>query len=114
MKRRAMLILSRLPQNIHSDDKWLSAVRKAVDDLIKNDHIIVTSAGSIGWDYITWYAAKKKASLWIVFPPEGTNKLKHMSDDVVQNLQIPEKSATFFCRLFTNGYLNQQSWRLEI
>ena len=31
MKRRAMLMLSRLPRTTHSDDRWLYAVRKAVD-----------------------------------------------------------------------------------
>ncbi len=103
MKRRGMLIISRLPRTTHSEDKWLSAVRKAIDDLVKNDCVIVTSVGSVGWDYITWYAAKRRASLWIIFPPEGTDKLKQISDKVVQNLNINEKTATFFMPILSKA-----------
>ena len=35
MKRRAMLIISRLPRIVHAENEWLSAVRRAVDYSLK-------------------------------------------------------------------------------
>ena len=76
---------------------------KAVGYSIKNDCIIVTSVGSLGWNYITWYAAQQNASQWVVFPPGRIDKLKQVSDIAVQELGIRDKSATFFMPILNDS-----------
>ncbi len=93
--RRVVLLLSRLPKRTRADDKWLASVREAVEWAGKQNYTVVSSVGLIGWEYITWYAARRKIPVWIVLPPDRLSGTLEKIQSIISRLELDEKSSTF-------------------
>jgi len=91
---RCILIMSRVPHKLSGDEPWLAAVQKAVDHAWSNGWTIVSSVGNLGWDYITWCAAKAAARIWLVFPPMQGDDILAECNRCVEQLRLdPEKNS---------------------
>ena len=66
--QRCLILISRLPHKVSAEEPWLDAVRRAAAFAVENNWTIISSAGSLGWDYISWYAGRLGANVWIVLP----------------------------------------------
>jgi len=93
---RSILMLSRLPRGTRAEEAWLSAVRRAIDYLIDNRGTIITSVGTIGWDYTTWYASRQGAMLWVVLQPDRVGNLVGIAKEIEQHLDIDVNNTTYF------------------
>ncbi len=86
--------MSRVPRKLSADEPWLSAVQKAFDHAKSYNWAIVSSVGNLGWDFITWRAAKAATRLWLVFPPlQGDDILSECNRCVKQYQLDPEKCS---------------------
>lgn len=94
-RRRCVLLLSRLPKRSDAEEKWLHFVRKAVEWAGKQNYIVVSSVGMMGWEYVTWYAASRQIPIWVVLPPGRLSGTLGNIESIISRLELDETRTTF-------------------
>lgn len=99
---RSMLAISRLPRRTDSAEPWLDAVRRIIDRLTSEGNLLISSAGSLGWEYITWCAGKSGLDLWLVLPPASLSGFRKKVADIRYQLELNPGKVTFFMPVIEN------------
>lgn len=94
-RKRCVLLLSRLPKRVLAEDLWLHSVREAVEWAGKQNSIMVSSVGMIGWEYVTWYAACCEIPVWVVLPPDRLSGALPKIQSIISRLELDESRTTF-------------------
>jgi len=109
----SILVISRVPRKVNADEPWLSRVREAIKYTIENDWIIVSSVGNLGWDYITWYAARSGATVWLALPPQSVNELNQTCADLSRRLKLDVGRTSFLIPITLQKLLKTDNQQLR-
>ncbi len=103
-QKNAAVILSRLPIRWNSEDVWLSSVRQAIDKIKYESYSLVTTIGSSGWEYITWYAGKIGVPTIVVIPPSAPDLVPAIAEQAVHDLDLSRECTTFIAPLIERKF----------
>ncbi|NQU04465.1 MAG: hypothetical protein HQ568_00120 [Calditrichaeota bacterium] len=92
---RCLIPMSRSPRKLPAEDLWLSAVRNAVGYASDNGWTIVSSYGTIGWEYTSWYAARRNLPLWMVLPAKPIDKFSAECESLIDRFKLNLTLTTF-------------------
>jgi len=90
----AAVILSRLPLRWSAEDRWLASARDAVEKIKTEKRTIISSYGSSGWEYITWYAGRVGVPAVVIIPPTAPERLDFLVGKALHDLDIASDSVT--------------------
>jgi len=96
---RCLILMSRLPRKVSAEEPWLDSVRHAVTFVVENNWTVISSAGSLGWDYISWYAGRLGANVWIVLPPMTASEFTEECERLLIRLRLNKDRTSFLMPL---------------
>ncbi|MCF7809543.1 hypothetical protein K9N50_01005 [bacterium] len=99
---RCLIPMSRSPRKLPAEDSWLSAVRDAVGYAADNGWTVVSSYGTIGWEYTSWYAARRNIPLWMVLPTRSLEDFSAECESLIDRFALNLPLTTFIMPLI-NG-----------
>ncbi len=111
--RRSILMLSRLPKRVNSEDHWLNAIRATVKEAAALGEALVVGYGQVGWDYTAWYAAKLGMPIVVVLRPRSLEKMQKTIGLFLLDLDINPNAVTFVMALTEARISKHYKFRLR-
>jgi hypothetical protein len=97
---RCLIPMSRSPRKLPAEDPWLAAVRDAVGYAADKGWTVVSSYGTIGWEYASWYAARRNLPLWIVLPAKPIDDFAGECENLIDRFALNPILTAFMMPLF--------------
>jgi len=106
---RCLIPVSRSPRKLPAEDPWLAAVRNAVGYAADNGWAIVSSYGTIGWEYTSWYAARRNLPLWMMLPAKPVDKFSAECESLIERFALNLPLTTFVMPLIDGRMRKSES-----
>lgn len=105
-------LFSRLPKCTSPDAPWLSAVKRFIAEMPK-ETIIVSSTGLLGWDYISWYAARQDRTLLVVTMPQILSSANNLYEQIRINLNLVADKTTILIPILEKSIPKAEGMQLR-
>jgi len=87
--------LSRLPQRWVPNAVWQTNARLLLEHLKRNGETLTTTAGMMGWDYLTWLAGVVGVRMLIILPPDSVEESIRQIKSSIVELSLDSANVTF-------------------
>ncbi len=96
---RCVILSSRLPRKLPADSQCLISLREAVEFAHSSGLTLVSSTGTLGWEYTTWYAARMDVPIWLVLPPIPLDRFPEACEQYIVSYKLNRDRTSFLLPL---------------
>ncbi len=102
--KRVTILNSRQSPRLHKDSAWALNTIKALRNLDPKETTLVTSLGTIAWDFLTWTGGKLRFKIILVFPGGSAQNFKLSRTRAIMDLGLDDRMTLAIRPLVLKSY----------